>query len=67
MVSETVATCAPVLVAESPGHSRRTGPFDEVMRRDGRTRPFRGRLEVWPVSPMDDTAAAAEVRRRLGF
>jgi hypothetical protein len=31
-------------------------------------RTFRGRLELWPVEPIDDTpAAAAELRRRLGL
>jgi hypothetical protein len=35
---------------------------------DGRTRIFRGRLEVWPTSALDDTQEAADtVRRRLGF
>lgn len=68
MVSEAAATRAPVLVAELPGHSRRIGLFNEMMRRDGRTRTFQGRFETWPVEPMDDTgAAAAEMMRRLGF
>ena len=68
MVSEAAATRAPVLVAELPGHSRRIGLFNEMMRADGRTRPFQGRLEMWSVQPMDDTGAAAtEMMRRLGL
>jgi mitochondrial fission protein ELM1 len=68
MVSEAVATSAPVLVAELPGKSRRIGRFIEGLLQDGRVRRFAGRFEVWPVRPLDDTAAAGEeVRRRLGF
>ncbi len=68
MVSEAAATSAPVLVAALPGKSRRIGLFLDGLTADGRIRPFAGRLEMWPVSPLDDTAAAAaEMRRRLGF
>jgi len=68
MVSEAVATSAPVLIAELPGRSRRIGRFIDGLTQDGRVRPFRGRLESWDVSPLDDTPwAAAEMRRRLGF
>lgn len=68
MVSEAVATSAPVLIAELPGRSRRIGRFIDGLTQDGRVRPFRGRLESWDVSPVNDTPwAAAEMRRRLGF
>ena len=68
MLSEAVATSAPVLVAALPGRSRRIGRFVAGLVADGRVRPFRGRLESWDVSPIDDTPwAAAEMRRRLGF
>ena len=68
MVSEAVATKAPVLLARLPGRSRRIGLFNRLLEQDGRVRPFGGRLELWPVEPMDDTAAAGEdVRRRLGY
>jgi len=68
MVSEAVATTVPVLVAALPGRSRRIGRFVAGLMADGRVRPFRGRLEMWDVSPIDDTPwAAAEMRRRLGF
>lgn len=40
VVSEAAVTRAPVPVAELPGHSRRIGLFHEMMRADGRTRPF---------------------------
>ncbi len=68
MVSEAVATAAPVLVAELPGGSRRIGAFLDGLRREGRIRRFRGRLEDWAASPLDDTQAAADIlRQRLGF
>ncbi len=68
MVSEAVATAAPVLVAELPGRSRRIGAFLAGLRADGRIRTFRGRMEAWHTTPLDDTQEAADtVRRRLGL
>ena len=68
MVSEAVATAAPVLVVALPGRSARIARFVGGLMADGRVQPFRGRLETWDVSPIDDTPwAAAEMRRRLGF
>ena len=68
MVSKAVATAAPVMIADLPGKSRRIGLFTEGLAGDGRIRPFAGRLEMWPVRPLNDTQAAAdEMRRRLGF
>jgi len=68
MVSEAAATAAPVLVAPLPGKSRRIKLFLDGLTSDSRIRPFAGRLEMWPVKPLDDTPiAAAEMRRRLGL
>ncbi|MBV8097240.1 MAG: mitochondrial fission ELM1 family protein [Acetobacteraceae bacterium] len=68
MISEAVATPAPVMVAALPGRSRRQGAFLHGLVQAGRVRMFTGRLEAWPVAPLNDTqAAASEVRRRLGF
>ncbi len=68
MISEAVATRAPVFVQPLPGRSRRQRDFLAGLVCDGRIRPFRGRLEFWAVEPLDDTPmAAAEMRRRLGF
>lgn len=68
MVSEAAATSAPVLLAPLPGRSRRIRLFNELLVRDGRVRPFTGRLETWDAAPLDDTPmAGAEVRRRLGY
>ncbi len=68
MMSEAVATSAPVMVAAVPGRSRRIGLFTQALIEEKRVRPYQARLEHWPVAPMDDTAAAgAEMARRLGF
>ncbi|KAA5613140.1 hypothetical protein F1189_06930 [Rhodovastum atsumiense] len=68
MVSEAVATPAPVMVAELPGRSRRIGLFLRGLLADGRIRPFEGAFAHWPVEPLDDTAAvAAEMCRRFGY
>jgi mitochondrial fission protein ELM1 len=66
MVSEAVATRAPVLLAPLPGRSRRNRLFLRPLLDAHRIRPFAGRLELWPVEPIDDTPeAAAEMCRRL--
>jgi mitochondrial fission protein ELM1 len=68
MVSEAVATSAPVMIARLPGRSRRIGEFAETLVKDGRVRWFDGRLEMWKTAPLDDTPeAAAAVRRLIGL
>ncbi|MGH7067227.1 MAG: mitochondrial fission ELM1 family protein [Acetobacteraceae bacterium] len=68
MISEAVATRVPVMLAPLPGRSRRNRLFVVDLEALGRVRMFAGRLESWPVAPLDDTAlAAAEMCRRLGF
>ena len=68
MISEAVATHAPVLVAPLPGRSRRIGRFTAGLLAERRIRVYAGRCEVWPVAPLDDTDAAAEqMRARLGW
>jgi mitochondrial fission protein ELM1 len=68
MLSEAVATRAPVLVFDLPGRSRRIGLFRQGLIDDGRIRPYQGRLDLWPVEPLDDTAAVAgEMCRRFGY
>jgi uncharacterized protein len=66
MVSEAVATSAPVLLARLPGSSRRIDAFHQALLDERRIRRFAGRCEVWPTAPLDDTPlAGAELRRRL--
>lgn len=68
MISEAVATTRPVMLAPLPGRSRRNSLFVTALEAAGRVRPFAGRIDAWPVTPIDDTAAAAgEMRRRLGI
>ncbi|AQS87320.1 hypothetical protein AA101099_3106 [Neoasaia chiangmaiensis NBRC 101099] len=67
MVSEAVATCAPVQVVALPGRSRRISAFIGTLIEAGRVRPFTGHWSDWSVTPLDDTTiAAGELRRRLG-
>jgi uncharacterized protein len=66
MVSEAVATTAPVLLVKLPGSSRRIDVFHGALLAEGRIRRFTGRCELWPTAPLNDTPfAAAELRRRL--
>ncbi len=67
MISEAVATAAPVMLASLPGRSRRNGLFTAGLLADRRVRMFGGRFENWATQPLNDTPeAAVEVRRRLG-
>ncbi len=66
MISEAVATAAPVMLASLPGRSRRNSLFTAGLLAEGRVRPFAGRFETWSAQPLNDTPeAAAEVRQRL--
>jgi mitochondrial fission protein ELM1 len=68
MLSEAAATRAPLLLAPLPGRSRRLSQFVRALINDGRARLYQGRLEHWPVVPIDDTPeAAAEMCRRFGY
>jgi uncharacterized protein len=68
MISEAVATTAPVMVAALPGSWRRQGLFLGPLMDEDRIRPFEGRFAKWRVSALNDTPlAAAEMRRRLGL
>ena len=68
MVSEAATTGKPVYVIDLEGGSRRFRKFHDLLRADGVTRPFEGRLEDWTYLPLDDTTTvAAVVRQRLGL
>jgi mitochondrial fission protein ELM1 len=68
MVSEAVATSAPVYLARLPGRSARIGRFMDDLVADGRIRDFAGKLELWDTKPLNDTEwAAAELCRLLGL
>ncbi len=53
MISEAVATAAPVMLAVLPGRSRRNGLFTDALLAEGRVREFAGRFELWPVTPLE--------------
>jgi len=66
MVTEACAAGRPVYVVELPGGSAKFRAFHELMRAEGHTRPFTGRLEDWTPARLDDTEhVAAVIRDRL--
>ena len=68
MMSEAAATAAPLLILDLPGRSRRIGAFTDMLKSERRAHDFTGRCQIWPVTPLDDTAeAAAQVRARIGL
>ena len=68
MVSEAVASKAPVYVQRLPGKSRRIGLFLETLEKCGRIRGFEGELEQWDALPLDDTpVVAGQMCERLGL
>lgn len=68
MVSEAVATNAPVSLIRLPGKSARIGLFMDSLVQSGRVRNFAERLEMWNTTPVNDTEwAGQELRRRLGL
>jgi uncharacterized protein len=68
MVSEAVATSAPVYLARLPGRSVRIGRFMDDLVADGRVRDFAGSVTLWDTAPLNDTDwAGAELRRLLGL
>lgn len=68
MVGEAIATDAPVMIYEPTGGNGRLARFIRAVVASGRARKWRGRIESWPVSAHDDTAAIAnEVARRYAL
>ncbi|GBR49854.1 hypothetical protein AA106555_0003 [Neokomagataea thailandica NBRC 106555] len=66
MISEAVATPAPVLILPLPGRSNRIGQFIRALEKDDRIRPFALEHTSWAVHPLDDTPdIAKEMCRRL--
>ena len=67
MISEAASTGKPVYVAAMDGGSTRLEPFHTLLREEGVTRRFDGRLASWSYEPINDTPRiAAEIRRRFG-
>ena len=66
MVSEAASTGKPVYVAAMDGGSTRLDTFHALLRVEGVTRPFDGKLSSWSYEPINDTPRiAAETRRRV--
>lgn len=60
MVSEACSTGKPVMVIELPGGSDKFRRFHQAMRDDGMTRPFKGVIEKWEYTPLNDMQLVAD-------
>lgn len=60
MISEAVATTAPVFIIQLPGRSRRISSFIDELEVQARVRDFSWDFALWPVAALDDTGFAAE-------
>ena len=60
MVTEACSTGKPVMVIDLPGGSDKFRRFHQVLRDDGMTRPFVGKIESWHYAPLDDMRLVAE-------
>ncbi|WP_336947205.1 mitochondrial fission ELM1 family protein [Asaia sp. HN010] len=68
MISEAVATEAPVMIIDLPGRSRRISAFVQILAEADRVRPFTGEWAPWAVTALDDTGRGAdEMIRRLAL
>lgn len=68
MISEAVATSAPVFIAELPGQSRRIGLFIKDLLAIDRVRFFTGRFLTWKTERIDDTDEIAEIlKEKIAF
>ncbi|MDI2111788.1 mitochondrial fission ELM1 family protein [Commensalibacter nepenthis] len=68
MISEAVATSAPVMILSLPGKSKRISLFIHSMQQENRVKLFRNRLESWSVSPLDDAEDVVfKVKNILGL
>lgn len=54
MTSEACFTGKPVYTYVLPGESRKFRQFHDFFQRQGYTRPFRGSIESWTYSPLDE-------------
>ena len=64
MASEAASAGLPVLVAGVSGLSAKLARFQADFAAAGRARPFAGRLETWPVAPLDEAGRVAAVLAR---
>ena len=65
MVSEACSTGKPVMVIDLPGGSDKFRRFHQAMRDDGFTRPFKGELESWSYTPLNDMQLIATRIREM--
>lgn len=68
MNSEACSTGKPVYVIPLAGGSEKFRRFHQALRDDGLTRPFKGKLEKWTYTPLNDVELVANrVREMMGI
>ena len=68
MASEACSTGKPVYVIPLAGGSDKFRLFHQALRDDGMTRPFKGKLEKWSYTPLNDVQLVANrVRQMMGI
>ncbi len=60
MTSEALSTGKPVMTIPLPGGNRRHRMFQSMLKEQGFTREFDGRLQTWSYPPLNDTLAVAQ-------
>lgn len=60
MTSEALATGKPVYTAKLEGGAKRLDRFHSLLREQGFTKPFDGRLQTWSYPPLNDTLKVAQ-------
>lgn len=65
MASEACSTGKPVHIIGLEGGSKKFNRFHEVLRRDGLTRSFEGKLETWSYEPLRDVELVATCVREM--
>jgi len=65
MVSEACTTGKPVFVINLPGGSDKFRRFHQAMQDDGMARPFKGQIDEWTYTPLNDMELVVDRIKRM--
>jgi len=66
MTSEAISTGKPVYIAALEGGSKRIDLFHKLLKEQGYTKPFKGKLESWSYQPPNDIITVVnEIKKRI--
>jgi len=65
MASEAISTGKPVYVIPLEGGAKRNDLFHKLLREQGYTKPFEGKLEMWAYDTPNDTLKVAKEIKKL--